>query len=262
MSSSNDSKSLSKARYGRFAGRYVASPTHARGVDLERLLELSAPQADWRVLDVATGGGHTALKFAPHVHQVVATDLTEKMLAAAREFLLGQGLGQFRFSLADAEALPFVTGSFDLVTCRIAAHHFPDPARFVQEAARVARPAGLVVVQDQLMPDDPAAGQSVNDFERHRDPSHSRALSQGEWLALLTAAGLDVQAVEALLKRHKLVSWAERQGATPETIAALQARLKDMPPIARDWLQPQDWGTSEASFAIHHIIITARKLVR
>lgn len=259
MNDQNDSKRLSQARFGRYGKGYITSPSHARGADLDLLLAWAQPQPGWRVLDVATGGGHTALKFAPHVRQVVATDLTEKMLAAARDFLLGQQAGQFRFSLADAEALPFAGGSFDLVTCRIAAHHFPNPPRFVQETARVARPGGLVLIQDQLMPDDSQARNSVNDFERYRDPSHHQALSLGEWRSILAACGLEVQAVETLVKRHNLVYWAEMQGATAEMIAALQARLDDMPPIARDWLQPQDWGTPQASFAIHHVIISGRK---
>ena len=75
-----DSKALSKARYTRFADGYVTSETHARGSDLDRLLAIVQPQSHWRALDIATGGGHTALKFAPHVAHVVASDLTPRML--------------------------------------------------------------------------------------------------------------------------------------------------------------------------------------
>ena len=72
----NDSKSLSRKRYTRFAEGYVTSKTHAKGTELDRLVEIAQPQPDWVVLDVATGGGHTALKFAPLVAQVIATDIT------------------------------------------------------------------------------------------------------------------------------------------------------------------------------------------
>ena len=84
MSESQDSKALSQARYSRFAEGYITSETHARGSDLDRLLEIVQPQPQWQALDIATGGGHTALKFAPHVAHVIASDLTPRMLEKAR----------------------------------------------------------------------------------------------------------------------------------------------------------------------------------
>ncbi|MGB1287824.1 MAG: class I SAM-dependent methyltransferase, partial [Aggregatilineales bacterium] len=121
-----DIKSLNQRRYGQFAEGYVSSQTHAKGADLDRLVELTDPQSGWCVLDVATGGGHTALKFAPHVQQVIATDLTPRMLMAARQNILAKETKNVLFSAADAENIPFPDNSFDLVTCRIALHHFPD----------------------------------------------------------------------------------------------------------------------------------------
>ena len=146
MADSQDSKSRSKARYSQFAQGYVTSQTHAKGDDLERLVEIAQPQSDWEMLDVATGGGHTALKFAPHVRHVWATDLTPKMLQAAEDHLRSKGTENVDIKLADAEDLPFTDGIFDLITCRIAPHHFPDCAKFVQEGARVLKPGGLLLV--------------------------------------------------------------------------------------------------------------------
>ena len=56
--------------------------------------------------------------------------------------------------LVDALSLQFNAESFDLVTCRIAAHHFSDAKLFVKEATRVLKPGGLLLVQDQVMPED------------------------------------------------------------------------------------------------------------
>ena len=259
MSDDNNSKDLSKERYSRYARAYVTSPGHARGADLEKLVALAAPQPGWRVLDVATGGGHTALKFAPLTGLIVASDLTEKMLATARAFIRPLAAGKVQYCVADAEGLPFRAGVFDLVTCRIAPHHFPDPARFMQEAARVLCPGGLVLVQDHLLPDDLAAGRSVDDFERRRDPSHRRAFNRQEWLAMFAAAGLVVQAAVALAKRHEFREWVERQGGTDEDLTELEAMLTEMPPAAQVWLQPQNWSTPQASFANHHLIVAGRK---
>ena len=88
----NDSKKLSKERFGVFAEGYVTSKTHAEGADLDLLLEMAQPQSDWHALDIATGGGHTALKIAPHVKSVVASDLTPRMLEKASEFITSKGI--------------------------------------------------------------------------------------------------------------------------------------------------------------------------
>jgi ubiquinone/menaquinone biosynthesis C-methylase UbiE len=62
-------KAQAQQRFGQFAQGYVESKSHAKGEDLDRMLELAQPQPDWLALDVATGGGHTALKFAPSVRR-------------------------------------------------------------------------------------------------------------------------------------------------------------------------------------------------
>jgi len=85
------SKNPGPQRFGRFAKGYVTSKSHARGAELDRLIEIAQPQSDWIVLDIATGGGHTALKFAPYVRRVVATDISSKMLTAARIFISRAG---------------------------------------------------------------------------------------------------------------------------------------------------------------------------
>ena len=72
MTTTDDSKALSRERYGRFAQAYVTSAAHAGGNDLDTMVDFAQPERDWRVLDIATGGGHTALKFAALVAEVVA----------------------------------------------------------------------------------------------------------------------------------------------------------------------------------------------
>ena len=257
-----DSKTLSQERYTRYAQGYVTSKAHAKGSELERLVEIAQPQPDWTALDVATGGGHTALAFAPHVTQVVATELTPKMLEKAEAHITGQGVTNVEFKLADAEDLPFENETFDLATCRIAPHHFVDCAKFVQEGARVLKPGGLLLVQDHVLPDDEKAARAVDAFERLRDPSHNRAFDESEWQRMFKDARLTVEHSEQIIKRHEFIPWAERQGCTPEVIEQLTAMMQQAPAAARDWMQPQDWSTPEATFANHHIIIAGRKSAR
>lgn len=86
-----------QAQFGAAAEAYVQSAGHAQGRDLQQMVALSGATPASTVLDVATGGGHTALAFAPHVQEVVASDLTERMLEKAREFVLAQDVQNVRF---------------------------------------------------------------------------------------------------------------------------------------------------------------------
>ena len=252
-------QSLSQQRFGEHAQNYVTSPTHAKGVDLDRLVAIARSQPDWVVLDVATGGGHTALKFAPHVARVVASDITPQMLKAAEAHITGKGVANVEFREANAESLPFDANTFDLVTCRIAPHHFDDVMRFVREAARVVKPGGLVLVQDQQMPEDALIAGYVEAFEKLRDPSHNHACTEAEWRAAFVAAGLTVESVDTLTKSHAFDEWTTTQGVTPSTKACLEALVAAAPPAVVEWLQPRDFGTPEATFVNYHIIIAGRK---
>ncbi|MBM3237671.1 class I SAM-dependent methyltransferase [Candidatus Poribacteria bacterium] len=260
MATKKDLKALSQERFSRFAQGYVTSKVHAQGEELDRLVEIAQPQADWFMLDVATGGGHTALKFAPLVAQVMATDITPKMLAVAQEFLTGQGVKNVIFKLADAENLSFEAEMFDLVTCRIAPHHFTDCSRFVQESARVLKSGGLLLVQDHVSPEDEQCAQYVNVFQKRRDASHNQSYSALAWIFMFQAAGLKVEQTEPIVKRNDFLPWAERQGCTPEVIQQLVSMVEEAPPSVVEWMQPQDFGTPKATFCDHHIIIAGRKL--
>src|SRR5262245_50067909 len=189
-------KSLVQEQFGAHAAAYVTSTVHAKGASLARLIELVKPERDWQVLDIATGAGHTALAFAPHVASVIASDLTEPMLEEAAKLATAQGAHNVATAVADAEALPFAAQRFDLVTCRIAPHHFPDIPTFVSEVARVLKPGGSFALVDNIEPDAEStpgfvpielrdAALIYNAFERIRDPSHSRCLGMTEWSELI-----------------------------------------------------------------------------
>ncbi len=109
-------KPLVQSQFGAHAASYATSRSHAAGNSLQRLVALVQPKPDWRMLDVATGAGHTALTFAPHVREVIASDLTPQMLEQAAKLAKARGLTNFTTEKAEAESLPFGDASFDLVT--------------------------------------------------------------------------------------------------------------------------------------------------
>lgn len=256
----HDAKTLSQRQFGAHADGYVSSPVHAAGYSLERLIEMVEPGPDQRTLDVATGGGHTALALARRGAWTVAGDLTRPMLRAARNHIADQpgAANRVTYVQLDAERLPFPANHFDVVTCRIAPHHFPNVAEFVRECARVTRPGGIVGVVDQLSPAPPKAAQYVNAFERLRDPSHHWAYNEREWQGFFTGAGLDVFHYEAFDTSHGLIDWAERMGNDAATITRLRAMLVQAPGPAAAWMQPQPSG-QDMTFVIRQFLLVGRK---
>jgi ubiquinone/menaquinone biosynthesis C-methylase UbiE len=257
----SDTRDEVKRRFGAAAEKYVQSPDHSQGESLDRLIELLLPEpgfAAWRALDVATGGGHTALAVARHVREVVATDLTVPMLGAAKHFIRAQGVTNVRFQEADAGALPFAADSFDLVTCRIAPHHFPDCAAFVRESARVTRPGGLVAVIDNIVPEDRDADAFVNSFEKIRDPSHNRAHTEREWRGFFVAAGLTIEHAERYRKARDFARWIAIMSVDDATRERLRAMLLGATGEARAALQPE--GEGEAlQFYLGEILLMGRR---
>jgi ubiquinone/menaquinone biosynthesis C-methylase UbiE len=141
---------------------------------------------DMIVLDAACGAGHLAEQVAPHVRQVVALDLTPALLRLAADRLRAADVPNVLLQEGNAGRLPFADGSFDLVLCRAAVHHFPDPRRTLAELARVCRPGGRVAVSDMVAP-GPEVRDRFDELHRRMDPSHARTLLQSELADLLSS---------------------------------------------------------------------------
>ena len=107
-------RTLVQQQFGAHAAAYATSAVHAKGASLARVVELVAPEPHWHALDIATGAGHMALAFAPHVANVVASDITPEMLAETAKLAAAQGHANIEIAHADAGALPFADASFDI----------------------------------------------------------------------------------------------------------------------------------------------------
>jgi ubiquinone/menaquinone biosynthesis C-methylase UbiE len=236
MSSVEEVKRQARTRFAAAADRYVTDRIHVEGEELDRMVALAGLTGRELVLDVATGGGHTALAFARGARRVVALDLTPAMLAAAARYATARGARNVSFLLGDAEALPLGDGRFDVVAARYAPHHFPQPERFVAEAARVLRPGGRVVVFDNMVPEDEELDAFMNRFETWRDPSHFRAHRRSEWAGLMEAAGLAVEAADPLVrKRYVFEEWTAKQSMPAAERDALERWLLDAPARCREF---------------------------
>jgi SAM-dependent methyltransferase len=256
---SDDHKARVRAQFAATADAYVSSPTHAEGDDLDQLVRWAEGGPDRVALDVATGGGHTALALAPRFGKVVATDLTEAMLRAAEEHARSRGVTNLEFRLGDAEELPFPDAAFDLVSCRIAPHHFADVRRFVREVARVLRPGGLFLLEDSVAPNAAEDAEFLNRVEKLRDPTHVRTLSRREWLDCIAAAGLRVEDDQTRRKPHPYPTWVDRAKVPPEARAELEAAFRAAPDSARAAIQIVVDGATVVSFADEKLLVKARK---
>jgi SAM-dependent methyltransferase len=206
------------------ADAYRRSPGHAEGADLDLVIEWAEPAPGVRALDVATGGGHVARRLREAGAEVVTADLAPGMEPDV---------------VCRAEELPFENDAFDVVTVRIAPHHFDDVQAAVREMARVSR--DRVVIQDTLY-----ESEELERIYSLRDPSHVRCYTEGEWRALVEQAGLRIEGLEIFEKRRPFETWLECTDVPYEDVEQLRNLLSDRLDENGEW---GDW----------HIVIKARK---
>jgi SAM-dependent methyltransferase len=187
------------------ADAFRESATHREGPDLDLLVEWCEPAPDVKVLDVATGGGHVARRLRAEGATVITVDPAPGMRPDV---------------VSTAEELPFADGTFDVVTCRIAAHHFPDIRRAIAEMARVTQ--GLVVIEDNVF-----VGEEVEAAERLRDPTHVRCYSEDEWKEMLTETGLEVEQLMHFERRPNVDEWLARVDTPPDDARRVRELLAD-----------------------------------
>ena len=262
-------KSLVQQRFGANAAEYVTSSVHATGASLARVVELVAPRADWHALDIATGAGHMALAFAAHVARVVASDITPQMLAETAKLAASKGLANVETVEADAEALPFGDASFDLVSCRIAPHHFPNLPRFVGQVRRVLKPGGTFALVDNIAPSPDttpgfsadqlaAADVAYNLFEKIRDPSHGRALTAAGWRGLVANSGLEQRHQEIMLKAMAFKAWCRNMDVPADLATELSAMLTAADPCLAAFLQPRE-SDGDTVFMLRELVLIATR---
>jgi len=216
-----DHKRGVQKQFGLSADSYVNSEIHRKGGDLDKLVEMAHINGKQEVLDVATGGGHTANAFAPLVFNVTAMDLTTEMLTAAETFIKGNGYDNVAFVEGDAEKMPFSDESFDIVTCRIAPHHFPNVKSFIGEVHRILQHDGQFLLDDNVAPEDAEFDQFYNHIEKMRDYSHFRAWKKTEWIRMLEISGFTIQEVHRFEKRFQFENWCDRMHLSDTEKAAL-----------------------------------------
>jgi SAM-dependent methyltransferase len=242
-------------QFGRTAAAYVDSATHARGEDLDRIVALATEHGGERIVDVGTGVGHTLRRLAPAFQRAIGVDATREMLEAGRGVLAGAGVANALLVQANATMLPIASRSADVVTSRLAAHHFVDAAGAFREIARVLRPGGLFVLVDNYTPEEPGVDRFINELETLRDPSHIRNHTVAGWRELLETAGLRTTVdSDAFVTKLTTENWLERSQTSPDRAEEVRRRLRTAAPAAVDAFRI----TSE-TFVVRRVILIGRK---
>ena len=202
-------------QFDRQSDRYGKSHILADTSDVAEALSGVIPRPGGRALDIATGGGHTALRVARLGWSVTAGDVSARMLENATKLLRDAGF-ELETRLFPAEEVPFDSGTFDLVCARVAPHHFSSPEKFIAEVARVLAPGGHFLLIDGSVPDDdPETEEWLHRSEKLRDPSHGRFLSRASWERLVGASGLSIVSSSLHEKKQPDLDWYFETAATP-----------------------------------------------
>jgi ArsR family transcriptional regulator len=159
---------------GRLGKDYVPGKSW-KGV-AEALLRLMPPMV---IADLGAGEGVFALLLAERAVKVIAVDTSARMIEVGRELALRHGVRNIEYRLGDMEELPIEDAAVDLVFFSQSLHHALHPERAVQEASRILKPGGRIVVLDLL---------------KHRF-EEARELYADEWL------GFSEAELEAMLEK-------------------------------------------------------------
>lgn len=214
----NSIHSSVREQFSQHADYYAQSSAHAQGDTLDVILDFAEPKGTEQTLDIATGTGFTAFMLAPKVGHVIATDLTPEMIAKAIELAKEQLIENVTFSLAAAESLPFATASLDLVTCRIAPHHFQDVPKFLREVHRVLRTDGLFCLVDSVSPEPEKLIAWQNRVETLRDNSHVYGYPPSQWDEMISDAGLSLERTAHVRNAQMSFLWWVRPAQNPPEV--------------------------------------------
>jgi ubiquinone/menaquinone biosynthesis C-methylase UbiE len=169
----------------------------------DRIVELAEPRRDDRVVDLGAGSGLLALALAPRVGELVAIDISERMLERLDDSAVADGIHNVETLVADLRRLPLEDESATLVVSNYAFHHLDDAGKelALSEARRILRPGGRLVLCDMM-------------FSLSLEPRDRRLVLE-KVVALLKRGPAGV--VRILRNAGRLLAGRWEQPARPET---------------------------------------------
>lgn len=239
----SDHGSVVERQFGGQAAAYLASQVHAQGAEFAQLRTRVADIDAARVLDLGCGAGHVSFQVADLAAEVVAYDLSPRMLEVVAAAASERGLRNVRTVQGVAESLPFADASFDAVFTRFSAHHWRDVGLALREVRRVLKPGGMAAFIDVVAAEQPLFDSFLQTVEMLRDTSHVRDYTPGEWFRLVGEAGLTPTSSSRQRLRLDFESWIARM-RTPDVMRDAIRRLqRDVGHEVRDAFEIADDGS-------------------
>ena len=252
----------SAERFNTLAANYAASEVHRTSPTVDRLHAL-LPDAVEAVCDVGSGAGHTGLSFAGKARRIVAVDPAPKMLAEVRRLAGERGVAGVETIEAFAEDVPLDDEAFDVVVCRVAAHHFENVTKAVQEMARLARVGGHVAVIDMEGDEDPDLDELNHDIEVLHDPTHVRSYTARQWQEWFADCGLEVEACEGRQREFpaglSVKRWCELGNSGSKALKQIRTLLNSTPEEVLAELDIVREGRQDYLIPVRTLLIVGRK---
>ena len=227
--------------FGPQAAVYATSKVHIKDDSLEsveRMVDAANGTNRYRwAIDLGTGAGFTAFAVAGVSDRVIASDVTEPMLRQAQRLGAERGIANLGLTQNAAEALPFANESIDLVTSRVSAHHFRDFEKALDEARRVLKTGGSLLIADSIAPEDDAITEWMNDIELRRDFSHVENRKISKIQELLADRGFTVVENDYPRIYLRFNEWTARTKVSPEETEALRTDFLSAPAATREAFQ-------------------------
>jgi ArsR family transcriptional regulator len=173
-------KDSARAYFDELAGRF--GKDYVPGRSWKALAEALIKVLNYRVVaDLGAGEGTLAQLLAQRAEQVIAVDLSPKMVEFGQELAIQNGLKNLEYRLGDIENPPIEDASLDLAILSQALHHAEHPQRALDSAFRILKPGGRLIVLDLVQ----------HHFEEARELYADRWLgfSESDLAAMLEKSG-------------------------------------------------------------------------
>ncbi|MGA1862155.1 class I SAM-dependent methyltransferase [Deferribacter thermophilus] len=207
------------------AHNYLISSDHKEGFDLDYCKDFFRDFNFNFLLDIATGAGHFLKVF--NVKNKIATDISFNMLKMVKSN------DDNIFCVQNSyENLAFKNSFFDIVTCRIALHHFKKPSKFFEEVYRVLKNNGFFVLIDSIVDIEDAY---LNVIEFIRDNTHFRSYTFKEIVEFINGK-FRLLNYQLQFKKHDFKEWATRLNDDEDYFNKIKEAFLSLPENIKDAL--------------------------
>lgn len=225
---------------------------------LRSLVALASPHATDRLLDIGVGTGHVALAFAPRVAHVTAVDISPAMLERAESARLAQGISNMAVRWADALALPYPEGGFDLAISHDLMQHIADLAGLGRSIRRVLKPGGKWVMDELIGSEDTVKRATQEAIEIQRSAAFAKLHSLSEIESQMRATGFHIESVEHYDAPQTLEGWLAAAALDEKSAARVREMLLSSAEGDASGLRTRTGRNGDIAFTQRRVRLAAR----